>query len=48
MCQALVIIVRDALFRSDMVCLTGNGIVKRLLGQVAGLVGGVQNLIVED
>jgi hypothetical protein len=28
--------------------LTGNRIVKGLLGQVAGLVGGVENLVVED
>jgi hypothetical protein len=27
---------------------TSNGIIKRLLGEVAGLIGGVQDLIVED
>lgn len=31
-----------------MVCLTSNGIVKRLLGQMAGLVRRVENLVVED
>lgn len=28
--------------------LTGNGVVERLLGKVAGLIGGVQDLVVED
>ena len=28
--------------------LTGNGVIKRLLGKVAGLIRGVQDLVVED
>lgn len=28
--------------------LTGNGVIESLLGQVASLIGGVQNLVVED
>lgn len=28
--------------------LTGNGIIERLLGEMASLVGGVENLVVED